>query len=130
MAVTRIGTVDVAHALAELIETVDGVRVYWYVADTVRPPAAVISQPDLDFTDPASTFCAATWTFPVTLVTSRANDRDAQSTMSRLLLDVVSAVSADVPGIFAIEPVDARPVPVTVSGQDLPGYLLTIRIKA
>jgi hypothetical protein len=130
MAVTTAQTVDVAQVLGSLLETVDGLRPYWYVSDTVRPPAAVIGQPDIDFADAQSGFCAATWTFPVTLITSRANDREAQMAMSRLLLDVVAAVAVDAPGVFDIQPIDARPIPITVAGQELPGYTITIRIRA
>jgi hypothetical protein len=121
---------DVAGVLAELLEDVPNLRVYAYVADSVRPPAAVVGQPTLDFNDPDSAFCAATWNFPITVMTTRSNDREAQSAMSRLLLDIVNALGEPVPGILDIQPIDARPVPVTVSGQELPGYLLNIRIRA
>lgn len=130
MAGAAVETVDVSQMLSSLLESVEDLRVYWYVSDTVRPPAAVIGQPDIDFADSQSGFCAATWLFPVTVVTSRANDRGAQVEMSRLLFDMVSALKADVEGVHSIEPLDARPIPITVSGQDLPGYLLNIRIRA
>lgn len=130
MGAPRVATVDVAGALAGLLDAVDDLRPYPYVADTVRPPAAVIGQPELDFTDNASGFCAATWTFPITVVVARANDAEAQRDLSRLVLDIVTALHADVDGIFSIEPVDARPVPVTLGQQELPGYLLQVRVKA
>lgn len=130
MAVTTAQTVDVAQVLGSLLETVDGLRPYWYVSDTVRPPAAVIGQPDIDFADAQSGFCAATWTFPVTLITSRANDREAQTDMSRLLMLIVAALAEPVPGVFSVEPQDARPSAVTVAGQELPAYQMNIRIRA
>jgi hypothetical protein len=127
-------TVDIAQALAAILETVPGVRSYWAPLDTVRPPtaggAAVIGQPDIDFADSSSGFCNATWTFGVTLVTSRNDPASAMRVMSQLLLDVVAALDVDVPGIFSIEPLDARPIPVLVNGVELPGYTLSIRIRA
>ena len=91
----------------------------------------MIGQPDIDFIDPDASFCAATWTYGITVVTSRSNDRDAQTEMSRLLLDIVQALSAtQPPGVFSVEALDARPIPVQVSGQELPGYLLTVRVRA
>jgi hypothetical protein len=130
MAATTTQTVDVAQTLAAVLCTVDGVRVYPYPADTVRPPAVVIGQPDVDFADTTSGFCAATWSFPLTVITTRANDRDAQTDMSRLLMSIVTTLAEPVPGVFSVEPQDARPTTVGVNGQELPGYLLTVKIRA
>jgi hypothetical protein len=129
MAVTEKLSVDIAQALADVLK--DLVRVHWYVADIVRPPAVVIGQPSVDYLDTLGGFCDSTWTYPLTLVVSRNNDRDAQVALSRILQLVTSALaSATVPGIALIEPVDARPITVTVSGQDLPGYAITVRVRA
>ena len=130
MALTTVSTVDVAEVLSALLSGIDGLRVYSYVPDTVRVPCAVVMQPDIDFADPESAFCAATWVFPVNLVVSRANERQAQKDMSQLLLDIVTALGADVPGVHSIEPLDARPITVTVNGQDQPGYILRVRVRA
>jgi hypothetical protein len=131
MAGTTQETTDVATVLHDLIDTVAGVRVYAYVADIVRPPAAVIGQPVIDFTDSSAGFCRATWAFPVTLVTTRSNERAAQAEMSKLLLDVVTALGGDAPGVLSIEPLEARPLPgVAVNGQELPAYELSVRIRA
>ena len=132
MATTTQETKDVASVLHGLIDAVDGLRVYPYVADVIRPPAAVIGQPSLVFTDQSSGFCKATWSFPVTLITTRSNDRAAQAEMSKMILDVVTALDGDAPdGILSIEPLSARPLAgVTVNGQELPAYELTIRIRA
>ena len=130
MAVTTVQTTDVSAILAGLLETIEDFRVYPFVPDNARVPCAVISQPDIDYVDQDAAFCSATWVFPVHLVTSRSNDRAAQQKMSQLLLDIVTALKADVPGVFSIEPLNARPITVTVNGQDLPGYLLQVRIRA
>lgn len=131
MATTTKQTVGVSQALADLLADVDGLRTYWYVSDTVRAPACVIGQPVLDFTDSTGGFCAAVWDYPLTVVVARASDRDAQTTMSRLLLEIVAALDVEVDGVFSIEAVDARPAPgVVVSGQELPAYLLNIRVRA
>ena len=123
-------TTDIAGALQTMIETVPGLRVYPFIADTVRPPAAVIGQPSIDFTDQSGGFCRAVWTFQVTLVTTRANERAAQAEMSQLILDVVTALEGDAP-VLSVEPLEARPLTgVTVNGQELPAYALTIRIRA
>lgn len=131
MATTGTETVEVSQALAELLDDVDGLRVYWYIADTTRPPACVIGLPDIDYADATSGFCAAVWSYPLTLVVSRSNDRDAQLELSRLVRDVVFALKGPVPaGVFDVQPIDARPIPVTVAGQELPGYLLNVRVRA
>lgn len=131
MATTTVQTVDLAGVLEGILNSVDGLRVYWYVADTVRPPAVVIAQPVIDYADPDAGFCSASWSFPCTIVVSRSADREAQRAMSQFLLDIVTALrTAEVDGVLSIDPIDARPIPVTVSGQELPGYLLNIRIRA
>lgn len=131
MAVSSTQQVDLAQVLAQLLEDVPDLRTYWFVSDAVRPPACVIGQPSVDFTDGGSGFCSAAWTFPLTVVVSRANDRDAQVALSQLLLDITTTLAAaDVEDVFSIEPLDARPIPVTVGAQELPGYLLNIRVRA
>ena len=132
MATTTAQTTDVATVLHDLIKTVPGVRAYAYVADIVRPPAVVIGQPTIDFTDQTAGFCRAVWNFPVVLVTTRSNDRAAQAEMSKLLLDVVTALEGDTPAdVLSVEPLTARPLPgVAVNGQELPAYELAVRILA
>jgi hypothetical protein len=130
MAVTTAQTVDISQALAGLLENVDGLRTYWHVSDATRPPACVIGLPSIDWLDQASGFCRATWTFPLTLVVTRNNDRDAQLQLSRLVMEIANALKPDVPGIFSIEPQDARPTTVTVSGVDQPGYQISVRVRA
>lgn len=130
MAGTASQTIDVTQVVASVLSDIEGLRAYWYVADVVRPPAAVVGQPDIDYADNQSGFCSATWTVPLTVVTSRTNDRDAQVEMSRLLSEIVAALGADVPDVFDIQPLDARPITVAVQGQDMPGYLLNIRVRA
>jgi hypothetical protein len=38
--------------------------------------------------------------------------------------------AADLAGTRSCEPVDARPLTVSISGQDLPGYAITVRVRA
>lgn len=131
MTATRLQTDDVAGALATTLAGIAGLRVYTYVADNFRPPGVVIGQPVIDYADPDAGFCSASWSFPCTIVVSRSTDREAQRAMSQFLLDIVTALrTAEVDGVLSIDPIDARPIPVTVSGQELPGYLLNIRIRA
>lgn len=130
MALVTVETVDVAEQLKALLDGVDGLRCSWYVSDTVRPPAAVIGQPDIDYADPTSTFCTATWSFPITVVVSRGNEREAQTQLSRLLKAIVQALDVDVPGIFSIQPLSARPITVSLGQQELPGYTLDVRVRA
>lgn len=132
MSATTAQTTDVAAALQGLLETVPKLRVYPFVADTTRPPAAVIGQPTIDFEDQSGGFCRAVWLFPVILITARSNERTAQAEMSKLLLDVVTALGGDAPdGVLSVEPTSARPLSgVAVSGQELPAYELSIRIRA
>jgi len=131
MAITTTPSIDISQELAEVLNGVDSLRCYWYISDAVRPPAIVIGQPSVDFTDTMSGFCKATWTYPLTLVVGRNSDREAQMALSHHLQLVTSTLaSATVPSIQLIEPTDARPITVTVSGQDLPGYSINVRVRA
>jgi hypothetical protein len=130
MATPLLETVVVAEEIANLLDDIDGLRVFWYVSDLVRPPAAVVGQPDIDYADPTSSFCAAVWSFPITVVVARGNDRDAQTQMSRLLHEMVQALATEVPGVFSIEPVSARPITVSIGQQELPGYVMEVRVRA
>jgi hypothetical protein len=132
MAGTTAQTTDVAGVLHGLIESVEDLRVYPYVADNVRPPAAVIGQPTIDFADQSGGFCRAVWLFPVVIITTRSNDRAAQAEMSKFLLGVVGALDGDTAaGVTSIEPLSARPLAgVAVNGQELPAYELSVRIRA
>lgn len=133
MALPGVETVVVAEELAKLLRGVEGLRVYWAPLDTVRPPAAVIGQPDVDYTDSTSGFCTATWSFPITLIVARGSgggERDSQALMSRLLMEAAQALAAEVPGIFSIEPVGARPITASVGQTELPGYQMDVRVRA
>jgi hypothetical protein len=132
MAVTTAQTLDVANVLADIISTVEGLRVVSYVSDSSRPPVAVIAQPDIDYGDSEAPFCFASWTFPVAIIVNRNQDRDAQRELSRFVAEVAVALNdADVPaGVFDITPLTARPSTVTVAGTDLPAYELRVRVRA
>jgi hypothetical protein len=132
MAVTTAQTADVAQVLADIIGTVEGLRVTWWISDAARPPVAVIAQPEIDYTDPEAPFCFARWTFPVAIVVERANDRDAQRKLSAFVAAVAVALNdADPPdGVFDITPLTARPSTVAVAGTDLPAYELRVRVRA
>jgi hypothetical protein len=130
MATSTAQTTDVAAEIARLLRTVEGLRVHEFVVDTARPPCVVLGQPDLDFVDPDAGFCAATWSFPVNIITARSDAVAAQREMSQMLLDIVTALGADVPGIFSIQAQDARPQTVSVNGSELPSYLLNVRVRA
>lgn len=132
MSVTTNKTADVAQALATIIDTVDGLRVVWWLSDASRPPVAIIAQPEIDYAAPEVPFCFAAWTFPVAIVVNRSNDRDAQRELSDFVNAVALALDgAQVPdGVFDIQPLTARPSTVAVSGQDLPAYELRVRVRA
>ena len=132
MAVTTAQTVDVAQVLADIVGTVPELRVVWWVSDASRPPVAVIAQPEIDFGDPDAPFCFARWTFPISIVVERSNDRDAQRKLSYYVSAVAVALNdADPPdGVFDITPLTARPSVVTVAGTDLPAYELRVRVRA
>lgn len=131
MSLTTATTLDVAQVLAEMIDTVDGLRVVWWVSDAARPPVAVITQPEIDYVDAEAPFCFATWTFPVAIVVERNNDRDAQTKLSQYVSDVALALSGPTPdGVFDITPLTARPSTVSVAGTDLPAYELRVRVRA
>lgn len=133
MAVTTRQTVDVSLVLAEALAGVEGLRVEWYISDKARPPVAVIGQPSIDWQDPESGFCWATWEYPVLLVTARTSERDAQVELSRLVRDTAGALD-NFPtagtGVEFISPLDARPAIATISGQELPAYNLRVQVRA
>jgi hypothetical protein len=129
MTTTGVLTHEISEEMSRALDGI--VRCYWYVSDAVRPPAVVIGQPSIDYLDTLAGFCAATWTFPLTLVVARNNDREAQLALSRNLQAVTSALdNAALAGVRSCEPVDARPLTVSISGQELPGYAITVRVRA
>lgn len=131
MASTQANYVDLAEALAGMLDGIDGLRPYAYINDSARPPACLIGQPEIDYTEVESGFCRASFFFPFNFIVSRNRDREAQKAMARLLHDVELALSQDPPaGIWAIEPQTARELPVSLAGQDLPGYLLIVKVRA
>ncbi len=132
MAVTTAQTLDIAQVLADLLAGVEGLRVEQYVADKSRPPVAVIGQPDINFQDPDSGFCWASWEFPITIITARNNDRDAQRELSRLVRDVVNALThPTVDDVYDITCLDARPITTAlIAGQELPAYLVRCLVRA
>lgn len=129
MAVTTASIVNVAQALGDVIKALD-IRVHWYVADTIRPPAVVIMQPSIDYTDTLGGFCSASWTFPLILVVARNNDKEAQVALSSMLQQVTNALAAaQVPGIGDMAPIDARPETVLVSNVEQPAYHLNVLVR-
>lgn len=131
MAVTTAQTIDVARVLAEALGDVDGLRVEWYPADKARPPVALVALAEIDYQDPEAGFCHATYTFPVTIVTARNNDRDTVTELYRLVGEVALALEhADGTGVFDISPLDARPTTVTINGQELPAYTVRVQVHA
>lgn len=133
MATTTAAFTNISEALAEVLA--DGLagalRVYPYVSDAVRPPAVVLAQPTVDYLDTLGGFCAATWTYPLTIVVPRNQDREAQAALSTFLQLVTTILAAGTaPGIQDIAPVDARPGTATVAGADLPAYFLNVRVRA
>ena len=131
MAVTTTQTVDVTSALETLLNSVEGLRAYRYVADNVRVPAAVIAMPSVTFNDPDSGFHGARWEFPVSLIVSRNADRAAQDALARMLSEVAQAIwTTEVDGVYSIEATTAVPVSITVSGQELPAYTLRVIARA
>lgn len=131
MAVTGTETVDVAGVLAGLLGDVPGLRVEPYVSDKSRPPCAVIALPRIVWNDPDAGFCWAAWEFPIVIVTARNNDRDAQAELSRLVRDVANALDhTPVDGVHDIQLMTGDPNPVTIAGQELPGYIVRVRVLA
>ncbi len=118
--------------LEQMLSSVQNLRVYSFVSDSARVPAAVIGEPVIDFSDRSSGFCMATWLFPSTIITKRSNDKAAHEEMSKLVLDIANALDGELPeDIFSVEPLSARPVPgVSINGQELPAYLMEVRVRA
>lgn len=133
MAVTEQTTVDVAQVLSAALVGVDGARVEWYVADKSRPPVIVIGLPTIDWQDPESGFCWATWEFPLLVVTTRANDRAAQVELATLVRDVANALNdfnTSGSGVFYVAALDAHPTVATIGGQELPAYNVRVQVRA
>lgn len=131
MAVSTAQTLDVTEVLADLMRDVEGLRVEAYVADKIRPPCAVVGLPTILWNDSDAGFCWATWEVPVTVITIRNNDRDAQAELSHLVRDIAIALNHEsVDGVFMIQMLDARPTTATISGQELPAYLMRVQVRA
>jgi hypothetical protein len=131
MAITAVQTVDIATALEQVLDGVDGLRAYRYVADNFRPPGAIVAMPSIDWADPESGFCSATWTFGISIIVGRNQDRAAQDLLSRLVSEAAQALNtADVEGVVSIEVLTAIPSTVSVSGQELPAYTVRVRVRA
>lgn len=131
MAITSVKTQDIATALEEVLESVDGLRAYRFVPDNFRPPGAVIALPAISYADPDAPFCTAQWDFPISIIVGRNNDRAAQDLLSRLVSEVVVVVdAAEIPDLFSVEVISATPASVQVSGQDLPAYVVHVRVRA
>lgn len=131
MAITDAQTVDIAAVLAELLSDIDGLRIEPYVSDKSRPPCVVIARPRIDWEDPEAGFCWASWDFPITIITTRSWDRSAQAEESRLVRDVANALSHQpVAGVHDIQVQTGDPGSTTIAGQELPSYLLRVRVLA
>jgi hypothetical protein len=131
MVVTSVQTVDIASALEDVLSGVDGLRAYRYVADSVRVPAAVVALPTIDYADPESGFCTATWSFGISIIVSRSSDRASQDALSQMVSDVVQALdAAQLDGVLAVEVLSAVPTSITLNGQDLPAYTVRVQVRA
>lgn len=134
MAVSTATTVDIASELETLLNGVDGLRVWRFVADSFRPPGAVIAMPSIDYADPDAGFCSATWTFGVSIIVARGSgggERAAQDLLARLVSDVAQVLNdAVVDGWFSVDVLTATPTSIDVSGQSLPAYNLAVRVRA
>lgn len=131
MAVSDATITDTADLLAGILASIDGLRVYPYVADTFRPPGVVIGLPTIDYVDPLSGFCTATYDHPLTVLVARNNDREAQRDLARWVTQIVTTLrDSSTPGARSIEPQEARPGSHTVNGQELPGYTVRVLVRA
>lgn len=129
---TRVAA-DVAEILAGILEGA-GFRVEWYVPDKARPPCAVLGLPLIRYDDPDAGFCFASYEYPLALVVPRPNDATAQRKLAGMVSDAAHALDQysppDAGGLFSVDPLDARPATVSVAGLELPGYELTVRVRA
>lgn len=130
MAIGTATITDSAEILATVLDPIEGLRVYAYVADTFRPPGVVVGLPEVDYADPASGFCGATYDHALTVVVSRNQDREAQRELSRWVAAIASALrDADTPAGSAIELRSASPGPINVNGQEMPGYTMRVLVR-
>jgi hypothetical protein len=134
VAITVTQTTDISQVLADqLDDQIAGMRVEWYVADKTRPPVCVIGLPDIDWSDQMGGFCWTRWEFPLTVIVSRSNDREAQRELSRIVRDIAVALTQDswtAAGIHDVTMLDARPTTATIGGQELPAYLVRVQVTA
>jgi hypothetical protein len=131
MSVTKTRTRDVAAALSAALSNVTGLRVYSYVADTFRPPGVVIGSPERNYADDSAPFGLTAFTFPLALIHSRNTDRDAQEALDDFVDAVAVALDAtQEPLLFSVEPQSAYAQPITVAGQELPGYVMRVLVRA
>lgn len=128
------GTIaDTAELLAGILAGIDGLRSYPYVADKFMPPGVIVGLPTIDYADPASGFCNATYDHELVLVVSRNQDLQAHRDLSKWLAAIAAAIAAAdkaTPAGSSIEVRTATPGPINVSGQELPGYTLRVLVRA
>lgn len=131
MAISDTTATDTAALLASILEPIDGLRVYAYVADTFRPPGVVIGLPRIDYADQSGGFCAAVYDHSLAVIVSRNSDRDAQRALAEWVARIVIALrDSTLTGAAGLEVLTAEPGSHNVNGQELPGYTVRVLVRA
>lgn len=122
---------DAAQALADLVSSrVPGLRAWAFMPDSFVPDGFVVGQPEMDYTR-SQGFCTTTMTLPCYVVVSRNRDQAAQEALLDYVEQVEEQIQKDpnLGGACDVAQVqDARPQAVAVSGQEFPGYVVSIQV--
>jgi hypothetical protein len=124
---------EIAEALAATLSAIPDIRIYAYGPDNFLPPGIAVQQPTMTWETQNRTFGAIQWTFPLLMAVARNSEREAQNSLYRLV-EAVSDVLAedhDLRGtVQTARLTTASPATVTSSGQEYPGYSLTVEVIA
>jgi hypothetical protein len=124
---------DVMQELADQLDTIAGLRVYGWAAESVTEPAAVVGYPEITF-DATYGRGMDEWQLPVWAVVAKASNRGARESMSgfasgggiesfKAVLDGGSYTSLDV-----IRVASATPDQITVGTTEYLAYRFDLEI--
>lgn len=124
---------DVMDEIGAKLDTIDGLRVYPYPADTITPVAAVLSYPEVTY-DETMRRGMDRYSLPLWIVVGKANDRAAQKNIAPLLDGAgPSSVKAKLDGTDyqscdSVRVQMALPDVITIASIDYLGYQFTLDI--
>lgn len=124
---------DVMAEVATRLDTISGLRVYGYPADTVTPPAAVLSYPDVTY-DETMRRGMDRYSMPMWILVGKASDRGARKTIAPFLdgagaKSVKAVLEADpYDSLDSVRVQEAVPDVIRIGAVDYLAYQFTLDI--